>query len=69
MASVFDIKEHLFEAQHIREYPPATAHSQEEELYEPLWEDLVAQSSKHGFMIRAIWITDIAWQGKSGIIN
>jgi hypothetical protein len=29
----FEIKEHKVEAQHIREYPNATAHSQEEVLY------------------------------------
>lgn len=33
MASSFDVKEHKVEAQHIREYPNATAHSQEEVLY------------------------------------
>jgi len=35
MASVypFEIKSHKVEAQHIREYPNATAHSQEEVLY------------------------------------
>ncbi|KAK1759498.1 alpha/beta-hydrolase [Echria macrotheca] len=33
MASSFHIKEHTVEAQHIREYPHATAHSQEEVLY------------------------------------
>lgn len=32
-ASPFEIKEHKVEAQHIREYPNATAHSQEEVLY------------------------------------
>lgn len=33
MASAFVVKEHVVEAQHIREYPHATAHSQEEVLY------------------------------------
>lgn len=28
----FDIREHVFEGQHIREYPRATAHSQEDVL-------------------------------------
>ncbi|KAK0629194.1 Alpha/beta hydrolase family-domain-containing protein [Bombardia bombarda] len=32
-SSVFDIKEHVVEAQHIREYPHATSHSQEEVLH------------------------------------
>lgn len=33
MASAFHVKEHSVEAQHIREYPKATAHSQEEVLH------------------------------------
>lgn len=33
MTSPFYIKEHLVEGQHIREYPNATTHSQEEVLY------------------------------------
>ena len=33
MASAFIVKEHKVEAQHIREYPHATAHSQEEVLH------------------------------------
>ncbi|OIW25285.1 alpha/beta-hydrolase [Coniochaeta ligniaria NRRL 30616] len=33
MASAFHVKEHTVEAQHIREYPKATAHSQEEVLH------------------------------------
>ncbi|KAJ9151339.1 Peroxisomal membrane protein LPX1 [Pleurostoma richardsiae] len=33
MSAVFDIKEHVIESQHIREYPRATAHSQEEVLH------------------------------------
>ncbi|KAF3761333.1 alpha/beta-hydrolase [Cryphonectria parasitica EP155] len=32
MSAVFDIKEHVIEGQHIREYPRATAHAQEEIL-------------------------------------
>ncbi|KIY01150.1 uncharacterized protein Z520_02702 [Fonsecaea multimorphosa CBS 102226] len=39
------------------------------ELYEPLWEDLYAQSKTHGFTIRGIWIADVAHQGESGILN
>ncbi|KLU92293.1 hypothetical protein MAPG_11239, partial [Magnaporthiopsis poae ATCC 64411] len=84
MASqVFNIKEHIIDASHIREYPRATANSQEEvlqvavkqyipksnpnpqpgdvtiigahangfpkELYEAMWEDLVAASASRGF--------------------
>ena len=33
MASEFIVKEHVVEAQHIREFPRATANSQEEVLY------------------------------------
>lgn len=33
MAASFEIKEHIVEAQHIREYPRATLHSQEEVLH------------------------------------
>lgn len=122
MSAVFDIKEHVVEGQHIREYPRATAHSQEEvlklavkqyipkdnpnpkpgdvtilashangfvkvrpcsrlslvftntpetrqELYEPLWEDLVYECRRNGVNVRGIWMADIAWQGQSGIIN
>lgn len=40
-----------------------------QELYEPLWEDLLAESKKLGFRIRSIIIADAAWQGKSGQLN
>ncbi|GKZ71936.1 hypothetical protein AnigIFM50267_007982 [Aspergillus niger] len=39
------------------------------ELYEPLWEDLLARSKQDGFRIRAIWIADCANQGASGVQN
>ncbi|CAG8982712.1 hypothetical protein HYALB_00000993, partial [Hymenoscyphus albidus] len=39
------------------------------ELYEPLWEDLHAQSKKNGVRIRSIWISDVAHQGTSGVLN
>ncbi|KAI2615391.1 prolyl aminopeptidase-like protein [Hypoxylon sp. NC1633] len=39
------------------------------ELYEPLWSDIHAQSKKHDFRIRAIWIADAANQGQSGLLN
>lgn len=32
MSTLFNIKEHVVDGQHIREYPRATAHSQEEVL-------------------------------------
>ena len=32
MSSVFEVRERVFDAQHIREYARATAHSQEEVL-------------------------------------
>jgi pimeloyl-ACP methyl ester carboxylesterase len=39
------------------------------ELYEPLWEDLHRQSKKHDFLIRSIWIADVAHQGRSSVLN
>ncbi|CAG7922359.1 unnamed protein product [Penicillium olsonii] len=39
------------------------------ELYEPLWEDLLAQSENQGFRIGSIWIADTANLGASGLIN
>lgn len=33
MSTLFDIKEHVVEGQHIREYARATAHSQEEVIH------------------------------------
>ncbi|RMJ21120.1 toxin biosynthesis protein [Aspergillus sp. HF37] len=39
------------------------------ELYEPLWEELLARCQSNGFRIRAIWVADAANQGASGIIN
>jgi hypothetical protein len=33
MAEVFEIKSHVIEAGHIRDYPHATAHSQEDVLH------------------------------------
>lgn len=99
----FDVREHVFDGQHIREYPRATATSQEDvlrvtakqyiprsnpkpqpgdvtiiaahangfikELYEPMWDELLAASERHGFRIRSIWIADVAWQGQSGLMN
>jgi len=39
------------------------------ELYEPLWDDLLAQSKQQGWRIRSIWMADVAHQGQSGIAN
>ncbi|KAJ6134612.1 hypothetical protein N7523_000934 [Penicillium sp. IBT 18751x] len=39
------------------------------ELYEPLWEELIARSKENGFRVRAIWIADSTNQGASGILN
>lgn len=41
----------------------------QQEMYEPLFEDLHEKLSKLGRKIRAIWIADIAHQGQSGILN
>ncbi|KAK0286342.1 hypothetical protein LTR91_012481 [Friedmanniomyces endolithicus] len=39
------------------------------ELYEPLWDDLLAQSGQHGFRIRSIWIAEASNLGASGVLN
>ncbi|KAJ5092870.1 hypothetical protein N7456_008731 [Penicillium angulare] len=39
------------------------------ELYEPLWEDLLARSEKDGLRIRSIWIADVSNLGASGVEN
>ena len=39
------------------------------ELYEPLWEDLLAFSERNRFRIRAIWTVDASNQGGSGVLN
>lgn len=103
MAFPFEIIEHTIPSQHIREWPRATAISQDavlqlhikqyrpinnphpqpgditviaahangfpKEVYEPLWSDFHAQSEKHAFRIRNIWIADAAHQGQSGLLN
>lgn len=103
MAFPFEVIEHTIPSQYIREWPRATAVSQDailqlhikqyrpidnphprpgditiiaahangfpKEVYEPLWSDLHAQSAKHGFRIRNIWIADAAHQGQSGLLN
>lgn len=39
------------------------------ELYEPLWDDLLAQSKAAGYGIRGIWMADVANQGGSYLLN
>ena len=39
------------------------------ELYEPLFEDMLASSEAHGFRIRSIWAVDACHHGASGILN
>jgi hypothetical protein len=39
------------------------------ELYEPLWEDLLARCNKDGIRIGSIWIADAANLGASGVVN
>ncbi|KAL4807728.1 Alpha/beta hydrolase family-domain-containing protein [Aspergillus unguis] len=39
------------------------------ELYEPLWEDILARSKHDGFRIRAIWAADSFSSGTSGVLN
>lgn len=40
-----------------------------QELYEPLWDELLQQSNKLSFRIRGIWIADVAHQGQSSVLN
>ncbi|KAK5174463.1 uncharacterized protein LTR77_001543 [Saxophila tyrrhenica] len=47
----------------------AHANALAKELYEPLWEDLLAQCERYRWRIRSIWITDVAHQGQSGVLN
>ncbi len=47
----------------------AHANAFPKELYEPLWEDLLAQSERQGWRIRSIWMTDVAHQGQSSVLN
>ncbi|KAM4062980.1 alpha/beta hydrolase family protein [Hirsutella rhossiliensis] len=102
-SAIFNIVEHFIDASHIREYPRATAQSQDEklllhvkqyvprdnpspqkgdltiigahgngfpkELYEPLWDDFWREAERRGVRIRSIWISDGAWQGRSGVLN
>ncbi|EQL04023.1 hypothetical protein OCS_00270 [Ophiocordyceps sinensis CO18] len=102
-SAIFNVVEHVIGASHMREYPCATANSQDEklllhvkqyvprdnasprrgdltvigahangfpkELYEPLWDDFYHQAKHSGVRIRAIWISDAAWQGRSGLLN
>ncbi|KAL9612196.1 MAG: hypothetical protein Q9167_003184 [Letrouitia subvulpina] len=39
------------------------------ELYEPLWDEVLTLSRRHGFRIRAIWAADMSHQGASGVLN
>lgn len=40
-----------------------------QELYEPLWDELLKRCKQYGFSIRGIWIADVVHQGWSGAIN
>ncbi|KAI9827563.1 MAG: hypothetical protein M1832_004913 [Thelocarpon impressellum] len=52
-------------AAHANGFPKACS----QELYEPLWDDLLLRSAKEAFRIRAIWIADVSHQGHSGVLN
>ncbi|KAK1817849.1 hypothetical protein LTR12_007720 [Friedmanniomyces endolithicus] len=39
------------------------------ELYEPMWDDLLAQSRQYGFRIRSVWIAEASNLGASGVLN
>ncbi|KAI4211324.1 MAG: hypothetical protein LQ351_005879 [Letrouitia transgressa] len=47
----------------------AHANGLTKELYEPLWDEVLALSRRHGFRIRAIWAADQSHQGASGVLN
>jgi len=40
-----------------------------QELYEPLWEEMLLRFKERGTGVRGIWIADVAQQGHSGILN
>lgn len=40
-----------------------------QELYEALWDDLYEALKKRGQAIAGIWISDVAHQGASGLLN
>lgn len=40
-----------------------------QELYEPLWEELLSRTTAAGIAIRSIWMADVAHQGASGALN
>ncbi|PSK45282.1 Peroxisomal membrane protein LPX1 [Elsinoe australis] len=39
------------------------------ELYEPLWDELHSRLASQNLRLRAIWISDVAWQGYSSTLN
>ncbi|PYH91593.1 hypothetical protein BO71DRAFT_385251 [Aspergillus ellipticus CBS 707.79] len=39
------------------------------ESYEPLWDELLMQSTRNGFHIRSIWVADCASMNMSGVLN
>jgi hypothetical protein len=39
------------------------------ELYEPLWEEILARCKRNNIRVRAIWFADAANKGASGIHN
>ncbi|KAI5245960.1 hypothetical protein E4T42_06580 [Aureobasidium subglaciale] len=39
------------------------------ELYEPLWDEMYSRMRASGIKIRSIWISDVAHQGQSSVLN
>ncbi|KAI5200180.1 hypothetical protein AUEXF2481DRAFT_84883 [Aureobasidium subglaciale EXF-2481] len=39
------------------------------ELYEPLWDEMYSRLRASGIKIRSIWISDVAHQGQSSVLN
>ena len=46
-----------------------TDHKAIQEVYEPLWDRMLALSEQAGFRIRGIWAADMANQEASGVLN
>lgn len=46
-----------------------TANLYHQELYEPLWDEILQRCQSSGLAIRSIWIADVAHQGQSGVLN
>lgn len=53
---------------HHQPYGPSTDPTAQE-IYEPLWDEILHRSKQNGFAIRSIWVADVSHQGASGVLN